>query len=76
MTATIEYQGRPVSFIPEAGILIERGGEPVMPASNERIVVCAWPDCDPDKKLTGKLREAGYLISHGLCNSCKSKVFK
>lgn len=66
MNASLEFNGRPVTFNAKAGLATADTGEPLV--SGEILTVCAW--CDPAKVLTEKLKAAGYQTSHGICQKC------
>ena len=66
MNASLEFNGRPVTFDARIGLATDDTGEPLV--SGEILTVCAWHD--PDKVLTEKLKSAGYQVSHGICHSC------
>lgn len=66
MNASLEFNGRPVTFDARIGLATDDTGEPLV--NGETLTVCAW--CDQDKKLTRLVEAAGYQTSHGICQKC------
>jgi hypothetical protein len=66
VNASLEFNGRPVTFDAKIGLATDETGEPLV--SGEQLTICAWHD--KDKKLTRLVEDAGYKTSHGICQKC------
>jgi hypothetical protein len=68
--STLEVNGIPATFEPET-MAVHANSIPVEPGA--QVELCSW--CDPKKFLTQSLHLAGYKVSHGICDPCRSKHF-
>jgi len=66
MSADIKHNGNSCTLT-GLGIARESGSGLLIPMG-EVLTVCAW--CDQDKDVTNRLKQAGYKVSHGVCQKC------
>jgi len=72
MDAMIEHNGAPCEV---TGLGMARHtGSGLLVFVGEEICVCSW--CDPEKTITNRLKSAGYVLTNGICQPCKTAALK
>ena len=69
MTTHLEHNGKPCKFSLKTGLLEYKNENGIVPLG-EMIELCAWCSSDLNKPLF----DAGYSVSHGICESCEAKI--